>query len=509
MSNNGDESPCEDNKEQTKFCSSGRCHYNDHYLRKWVEETSLYGIPHVFKGKSKIRRIIWGIILIGLIIGCLITIGYNMYRFIKRPTATTVAIESFERDGLPFPAVTICSLNAHESSVIAQLTNFLFNPDLAYDIRAVNNLQMCDKVLSNITEDVRNTAIWKDIENSFKNFVYFCGFIQGVNKNLINCAEELQPVLTSLGVCYTINSITNKEPDRYVTATGTSYGLKMIFNISQMSHPPIEGNTGIKIIVHERDDIARPNLYGFGIPPGRNAYIGVRKMIAIDHTRSVGCIDDHELSFYTQYDYSQFACRQNALVKHIAQPNTCNCILDPSTRPSSGPYSNTPNCTFNDTCCLLNHYSSFDARDGCPVPCRFEYYDNQISYSSFPTGPFLEDLAMSFNMSKDSIRDDVMSVSIFFEDLQVTTTTTEYSYPFTAFLADLGGALGLFLGASLIVFIEIGMLLLDELKRFCLPKKCKKKMTEIDASIKLPEITDESKQSEPNITKEPVKETDV
>ena len=81
---------------------------------------------------------------------------------------------------------------------------------------------------------------------------------------------------------------------------------------------------------------------------------------------------------------------------------------------------------------------------------------------------------MSLNLSKDSIRDDFMSVSVFYEDLQVTTTTTEYSYSDSAFLADLGGALGLFLGASLIAFIEIGMLLLDELRGFVYQENVRK-----------------------------------
>ena len=157
-------------------------------------------------------------------------------------------------------------------------------------------------------------------------------------------------------------------------------------------------------------------------------------------------------------------------------------------------------------CYFCVFVSSFDPRGRCPVPCYFEYYDSHISYSSFPNGPFLEDLAMSMNISKDSIRNEFMSFSIFFDALQVTTTSTEYSYPFTAFLADLGGALALFLGASLVAFIEIGLLLLDEFKRICLPKKCKKKMNEIDARLKLPEITDESEQSEPNET---VTETNV
>ena len=215
---------------------------------------------------------------------------------------------------------------------------------MAYNIHVSNNIAigMCNKVLNNITEDVRKSAIWEVIQKSLSNFVYFCGFNKDVDYNITSCKKELQPVLTYLGICYTFNSITNGKPNVYVTATGAKYGLKMIFNISQINHPSIEGNTGIKIVVHERDDVPRPNLYGFGVPPGRNAYIGIRKKIDIDHTSNVGCIDDHELFFYPHYDYSQFACRLNAHVKHIAQPDTCNCILDPSTRPSSGRYSNTP-----------------------------------------------------------------------------------------------------------------------------------------------------------------------
>ena len=53
----------------------------------------------------------------------------------------------------------------------------------------------------------------------------------------------------------------------------------MIFNISEISFSSIVGNSGIKILIHERGDIARPNFYGFRIPPGRNAYIGIRKRL--------------------------------------------------------------------------------------------------------------------------------------------------------------------------------------------------------------------------------------
>ena len=69
--------------------------------------------------------------------------------------------------------------------------------------------------------------------------------------------------------------------------------------------------------------------------------------------------------------------------------------------------------------------------------------------------------------------------------------------------------LGLFLGASLIAFIEIGMLLLDELKRLLLPRKCKKKVEKFDATLNLPEITDKSEQNKPDSEEQLVKETEA
>ena len=461
----------------TTSCINRKCHCIDEPFKKCLQVISEYRKTQVFQGNSMIRRLIWLLFLVCLIFGCLYTVGDNMKRFIKKPTVTTIAVERADLTGLAFPAVTICTLNAYEYSEIAQIAEFLFSPDLAYDTNLINKSQMCDKVLSNVTEDIRNAAIWDVIQKSFPNIVYYCGFIQGTNSELQHCEHELQPVLTSLGVCYTFNGITSNKTNHYVTSVGAKYGLKMIFNASETNHPSNEENLGVKIVVHERNDIARPNLYGFGIPWGESAYIGITKKINVDCTSNVECIDDRELSFYPQYKYSQFACEQNAFVDHIAQPNVCNCILDSSSRPSSGPYGNTPNCTFNDTCCLLKEYSSFDSQVVCHVPCHFEYYNNHISYSSFPTSPFFKDLARSLNMSKDNIRDDFMSVSVFFEDLHVTTTTTEYSYSTTAFLSALGGALSLFLGVNFIVFTDFVMLLLDKCCCFFAEKcrKCNKK----------------------------------
>ena len=102
------------------------------------------------------------------------------------------------------------------------------------------------------------------------------------------------------------------------------------------------------MIVCERDDFARPNLSLMNLEYLQEKCLHwLEKKIDIDGISNAGYFD-HEFKFYTHYEYFQLTCRQNDLVEYIAQPDSCNCILDPSVRLSSCLYTNTIPmvCTF-------------------------------------------------------------------------------------------------------------------------------------------------------------------
>ena len=80
---------------------------------------------------------------LGYLIGCIYIVVANLNHYIKKLTTTTVTVERDDLTGLHFPAVTVSSFNAYESSEIAQITEFLFNPDLDYDNNAVNKSNKC------------------------------------------------------------------------------------------------------------------------------------------------------------------------------------------------------------------------------------------------------------------------------------------------------------------------------------------------------------------------------
>ena len=494
------ENPIEKNKDKTpsscRCCQQCTC--RNHHIEKWLKRTSIDGVHYVFMSSSIIRRIVWGIILVCLIVLLLYTVADSIALFIEKPISTSTTYDqSTYITGLAFPAVTICSLNTvmdksikEHNKDLAQIMEYLFNPDLAFGLKDSSTIPgSCDRILRNLPTSIANVSIW-DIhtqEEHLTEFVKYCGFVHSGQHEVVQCKNEMQLELTPLGICYTFNGIKNGIPDRHITSTGARQGLKMVINVDdQQFFPFLKGNAGIKVIVHERDDIARPTLYGIAVPPGSVAYIGIQKRVDIDKTTEGNCMQNRELSFYPQYKYSVYACRQNALVEHMAKPSTCGCVLDPN-RPPGKRYANIPDCTFNDSCCLLRENSKFDeVKHMCLPPCHFKYYSDQVTYTDFPLGSYLTNIAATINISNktdEEISKHLISLHVYFQNIQVNVHVTHYTYTLVILLSHIGGQLSLFLGASIISLFEVGVLTADIFKSMCCRKKQKTKEETSEADL--------------------------
>ena len=77
---------------------------------------------------------------------------------------------------------------------------------------------------------------------------------------------------------------------------------------------------------------------------------------------------------------------------------------------------------------------------------------------------------------------------VYFDEILITQLLTEYSYTFANLLADMGGLLGLFTGASVISLLEVGILLFDVLKNLLLTSKIRKAVKKIESKMVLPEV---------------------
>ena len=464
--------------------------WSDRYFSDFIDTTTINGVFQVFRGRSKIRQILWGLLFIGSFVGCIVTFGYSFKQYAEKPTASTITLLSTDRDGFTFPAVTICNLNVYKNPAVSSIIDNETFTLIQYLFRSGNFLrphnitQQCQETIEDNMELHEREDLWNLLlppkEN---NFIHYCGLAYETSSEVIPCENKFYPVLTPAGICYTLQLSDEEAPT--VNAIGSRYGLELVLNIEQETHPTFSGKAGAAVIVHERNDIPRPTLYGISVPPGQNADIAIQRQVFIDRTDQNNCTQGEEVDFpfLPNVVYSQFACRKNELFEDLASESGCGCIPSPY-RPSTGRYANTPNCTLNDLCCLIEEFSNYDRDSTCQLPCEYTVYKSENSYSAFPEGEALNQIASTMDMTEEAVKNNFLSVHVFLEELQTTESITRYTYGEVDLLGDLGGNMGLFLGISIISIMEVLVLVLDEIKKLVCPKKVTQKLDNFDNRLR-------------------------
>ncbi|XP_030843834.1 acid-sensing ion channel 4-A [Strongylocentrotus purpuratus] len=97
----------------------------------------------------------------------------------------------------------------------------------------------------------------------------------------------------------------------------------------------------------------------------------------------------------------------------------------------------------------------------CPVPCHTVRYAATISQAKFPSDFYSQVLAAqlsanpNLNVDADYFSNNLCLINIFFNELIRQTTTQQEAYLFVSLLSDIGGSLGMWMGASILTVVEI------------------------------------------------------
>ena len=81
---------------------------------------------------------------------------------------------------------------------------------------------------------------------------------------------------------------------------------------------------------------------------------------------------------------------------------------------------------------------------------------------------------MTYNETVEDFSANYLELNVYYESQNIEVEKTVNAYSAIALLSDIGGLLGLFLGASVISMLEFGAWLLDEFKDRCLGVNDKK-----------------------------------
>ena len=433
-------------------------------FHEYAKEHTIGGLRNVLLGDSIIRRIVWFVVFLILLAGTGYSLRNSFRKIINPPTSTTISTQTVTT--LDFPAVTICNLNIFSSALARQL-----DPSIATiassDIAGVfqGDTGTCKARLSQWT-GLEGTDYQQLIRTEPQDLISKCTF----SGRSCDFSTDFVPIVTHLGVCFTFNSGRNGTRVKNVTNVGVRSGLQLELNVDQANYlGTFAGDAGVKIAVHPQSDPPLPDELGIGVPPGHNAFIGLRKRAIEDKTEiNCGQADDtNDWNFLqiTDYNsYSQAACLTDRFMTRVA--DQCDCVVTNVfyPQPTVGPYSSLGVCNFKDICCNFQQYTT-PLSSPCNPACFFdEYRVSSTSYSQFPANHTASSLS----------RDDSASANVYFETLTVESQTTEFSYGVEEFFGELGGQLHLLIGANIICLFELVFFVFDVVKFCVMCRPCRR-----------------------------------
>ena len=417
----------------------------------FASDSSFAGVLYVFKSKSWIKRIFWALVILTAIAGFVTVTTLNIRMLLREPIATSITMT--RENELSFPAVTICNLNLFDTTTLRK-ANVLYDlSQLFTEIVDNSDLSQCMVAANNVASQPGYNISWAELTtiagNNFSKLLQMCSF--GGKKCTIH---DFTPINTVGGQCYTINGHPS-EKKLVAQGTGIRKGLRLqllwnpFFLLSGFS---IFRDYGYRIIIHNPDEPPRPESEGIVVSLDSNAHIGMRKIISIDRTEyssATKCKNDYDITNMseptpTQYSsYSASLCQLQCLYEHVIR--NCGCqegklyTLTAQVR----------NCTTVDLCCEIQEFFAVNETCDCLPRCTTTEYPLTISSS---TNQFFGQL---------------VGINIYYESLTVETRVTTDSYTPWSFISDIGGNTGLFIGITLLSWVELILLVVGLMKDCC------------------------------------------
>uniref|UniRef100_A0A674GRB8 Acid sensing ion channel subunit 3 n=1 Tax=Taeniopygia guttata TaxID=59729 RepID=A0A674GRB8_TAEGU len=434
-------------------------------LRAFAHSSSLHGISHVFAyGAVSLRRVLWGGFFLGSLGLLLLVCAERVAYFLTYPHVTK--LDEVAARNLTFPAITICNLNEFRFSKITRNDMYHVGELLALlnERYEISNPQLAEPHVLAALRDKANFKNFKAKPFSMAEFYNRTG--HDLADMLLQCsfrgtgctARNFTVIFTRLGKCYTFNP---GGPGREVLTTlqgGSGNGLELMLNVQQEEYLPVWGDTdetsfevGVKVQIHSQDEPPFIDQLGFGVAPGFQTFVSCQQQRLVYLPPPWGdCkATPIESDFFT--NYSLTACRLDCETRYLAENCNCRMVHMPGNANVCTP-EQYKECADPALDFLVTKDSEYCA---CRTPCAMVRYGKELSMVKIPSKASAKYLAKKFNKTEQYIADNVLVLDIFFEALNYEMIEQKKAYEVAGLLGDIGGQMGLFIGASLLTILEI------------------------------------------------------
>uniref|UniRef100_A0A4W4GZC6 Acid sensing ion channel subunit family member 4 n=1 Tax=Electrophorus electricus TaxID=8005 RepID=A0A4W4GZC6_ELEEL len=418
-------------------------------LAAFASSSSLHGLSQVLgppgSGRLGLKQVLWALALLASLAVFLYQASQSTTLYLEHPHLAALGGES--RQELTFPAVTLCNVNRFRFSALTDadiyhLANLTGLPPKSRGGHRPGELQYPPPDMLDIFQRTGH-----QLEDMLKS----CNF-SGQNCSV----QDFSVVYTRYGKCYTFNG--NRTLAKRARAGGTGRGLELMLDVQQDEYLPIWRETnettleaGIRVQIHSQDEPPYIHQLGFGVSPGFQTFVSCQEQRLSYLPQPWGNCRASLDPVIPGYDtYSVSACKLHC--ESIQVQRECNCRL--LHMPGHADVCTPTKAKCADRALALLE-KSIRGVCSCETPCNVTRYGKELSMVKIPSRGSARYLSRKYHKTEEYIRDNFLVLDIYFEALNYETMEQKKAYDIAGLLGDIGGQMGLFIGASILTILEI------------------------------------------------------
>uniref|UniRef100_A0A8P4KJE3 Acid-sensing ion channel 1 n=1 Tax=Dicentrarchus labrax TaxID=13489 RepID=A0A8P4KJE3_DICLA len=448
----------------------------------FLKHTTLHGLRHIFISGSYPRRVAWLLAFLAAL-ALLFTWSSNRVRYLLSSPVYTKAHMVYAKR-LVFPAVTICNQNLLLPRRMKKTDIFSAGRWLGLFGRNWQVSPAAREALTPLRGDGGDSAGGEPPWSPLSRILDFNHFLpppresqpsmrqlldrlgHQLEEMLLYCRYQgelcgprnFSTIFTRYGKCYTFNSGQDGRPLMVTMKGGMGNGLELMLDIQQDEYLPVWGETdetsfeaGIKVQIHTQDEPPFIDQLGFGVAPGFQTFVSCQEQRLTYLPPPWGDCKATPMDSDFFSTYSITACRIDCETRYLVE--NCNCRM--VHMPGDAPYC-TPEqykeCADPALDFLVERDNDYCV---CETPCNMTRYGKEMSFVKIPSKASAKYLAKKFNKTEQYIADNILVLDIYFEALNYETIEQKKAYELAGLLGDIGGQMGLFIGASILTILEL------------------------------------------------------
>ncbi|CAH1408268.1 unnamed protein product [Nezara viridula] len=500
------------------------------HFQEYCQSSTIHGVRYFGEDNRPVaERLSW----ISLFLICM---GLNAYliqqvwqKWNESPVIVAFAETTTPIWNVPFPAITICS-EVKSRATVFNFSEALFSEggnetDYLIDKQKGDVSLLCDDHVVCDGDDYADDSTMEFLEEvapPFFDTIFLCKWNNTVSEN---CSDIFTKIVTDEGICYTFNMLDKKDlfrddvktysesdnlrvqgwsqdegytpeallktyPNRALFS-GTAGGIFIVLKADRndadyFCKGPVQG---FKMLLHNPAEFPMVRERYLRVPLGQEVIAMIQPSI-MTTSKSLRSYSPEQRHCYFPSEryltffkiYNQANCELECLTNYTLK--ACDCVA--LHMPRKG---DTKICGPGKKRCMveaahnlrLSRIVSEDKYDltkcNCLPACTSTIYSAESSQAEFA---FLSVVNVYGDNVTEYAAYDASRTSIFFKDVQFTTSRRNELYGVVDFLANVGGLLGLFCGVSILSFVELlyymTLRFWGNIKAF---KKAKKKNEEV------------------------------